>query len=138
MNMKHKQLTSARAALSCLVFAGCAFAHHAVQAQFDLDKPVTVTGIVTRMEWINPHSYLSLDAKGKDGKLHHWEFEMAGPGALRKAGLSRSDRGGIKSGDTVIVDAVLAKDGTDLGLIKDIKMSDGRVFTIWSSDPNAK
>ena len=137
MNMKYKRLTSARA-LSCLVFAGCAFAHHAVQAQFDLDKPVTVTGIVTRMEWINPHSYLSLDAKGADGKVHHWAFEMAGPGGLRKAGLSRSDRGGIKSGDTVIVDAVLAKDGTDSGLIKDIKMPDGRVFTIWSSDPNAK
>jgi len=135
--MKHKRVTSARA-LSFLVFAGCALAHHAVQAQFDLDKPVTVTGIVTRMEWINPHSYLSVDAKGANGKVHHWAFEMAGPGALRKAGLSRSERGGIKSGDVVTVDAVLAKDGTDSGLIKSIKMPDGRIFTIWSADPNAK
>lgn len=135
--MKHKLSTSGRA-LSFLIFAGCAFAHHAVQAQFDLDKPVTVTGVVTRIEWINPHSYLSVDAKGANGKVHHWAFEMAGPGALRKAGLSRSERGGIKSGDVVTVDAVLAKDGTDSGLIKDIKMPDGRVFTIWSSDPNAK
>ena len=136
MNMK-RQLTGARL-LSWLVFAGYAFAHHAVQAQFDLDKPVTVTGVVASMEWINPHSYLSLDAKGANGKVHHWAFEMAGPGALRKAGLSRSERGGVKSGDIVTVEAVLAKDGTDSGLLKSIKMPDGRVFTIWSADPNAK
>jgi hypothetical protein len=136
MKMK-QQLTGARV-LSCLLFAGCAFAHHAVQAEFDLDKPTTVTGVVTKMEWINPHSYLSIDATDSKGKVRHWAFEMAGPGALRKAGLSRSDRGGIKAGDTVTVHALLAKDGTNAGLLKDVKVPDGRVFTIWSSDPNAK
>lgn len=121
-----------------LLFAGQAFAHHAVQAQFDLDKPINVAGVVTKMEWINPHAYLSLDAKDSRGKVHHWAFEMAGPGALRKAGLSRAGRGGIKPGDMVTVNAVLSKDGTDSGLLKDIKVPDGRVFTIWSTDPNAK
>lgn len=128
---------AALAALSVFTVSS-AWAHHSVQAQFDLDKPVTVTGTVTKVEWINPHSYLYLDTKDESGKVTHWAFEMAGPGALRKAGLSRSDRGGLKAGDTVTVDAVRAKDGTDSGLIKDLKMPDGRVFTIWTQDPNAK
>ena len=120
-----------------LLAAGTAWAHHSVQAQFDLDKPFTVTGTVTKVEWINPHSYLYLD-QSESGKVTHWAFEMAGPGALRKAGLSRSDRGGLKVGDVVTVNGVRAKDGTDTGLIKDLKLPDGRVFTIWTNDPNAK
>jgi hypothetical protein len=135
--MKQK-LGGASVVLGLLFATVYASAHHSVQAQFDLDKPVTVTGVVTKVEWINPHSYLSLDAKDESGKVKHWAFEMAGPGALRKAGLSRADRGGLKAGDTVTVNGVLAKDGTDSGLIKDIKLPDGRVFTIWSNDPNAK
>ena len=122
-----------------LLFAGVpAAAHHSVQAQFDLEKPIKLTGVVTKVEWINPHSYLYLDVKDNAGKVKHWAFEMAGPGALRKAGLSRADRGGLKAGDTVGIDGVLAKDGTDSGLIKDITLPDGRKFTIWSDDPNAR
>lgn len=132
--MKHK--LGHVSAILCLAFAVQASAHHAVQAQFDLDKPVTVTGVVTKMEWVNPHSYLSLDAKDANGKVRHWAFEMAGPGALRKAGLSRSGNGGIKPGDVVTVNGVLAKDGSDTGLMKDVKLPDGRVYTIWSSDTN--
>ena len=111
-------------------------AHHSVQAEFDLSKPITVTGVVTKVEWINPHSYLYLDVTDGAGKVKHWSFEMAGPGALRKAGLSRADRGGLKVGDTVNVNGVLAKDGTDFALIKDVSLRDGRKFTIWSGDPS--
>jgi len=114
------------------------FAHHSVQAQFDVDKPFQVSGVVTKVEWINPHSYLFLDAKDDSGKVRHWAFEMAGPGALRKAGLSRADRGGLKAGDNVVVNGVLAKDGTDSGLVKTLTLPDGRVFTIWTNDPNAR
>jgi hypothetical protein len=122
-----------------LLFASVpALAHHSVQAQFDLNKPIKLTGVVTKVEWINPHSYLYLDVTDSGGKVKHWAFEMAGPGALRKAGLSRADRGGLKVGDTVGVDGVLAKDGTDSGLIKDLTLPDGRKFTIWTDDPNAK
>jgi hypothetical protein len=113
-------------------------AHHSVQAQFDLDKPIQLSGTVTKVEWINPHSYLFIDVKDSAGNVKHWAFEMAGPGALRKAGLSRADRGGLKPGDMITVNGVLAKDGTDSGLVKTITLSDGRVFTIWTDDPNAK
>jgi hypothetical protein len=118
--------------------AGPLLAHHSVQAQFDLDKPIELNGTVTKVEWINPHSYLFIDVKDASGKVKKWAFEMAGPGALRKAGLSRADRGGLKPGDAITVNGVLAKDGTDSGLVKSITMTDGRVFTIWTDDPNAK
>ena len=126
------------AVLGLLVSGVPVLAHHSVQAEFDLNKPITITGVVTKVEWINPHSYLYLDVKDDGGNMKHWAFEMAGPGALRRAGLSRADRGGLKAGDTITVNAVAAKDGTDAGLIKDVTLPDGRKFTIWTSDPNAK
>ena len=113
-------------------------AHHSVQAEFDLEKPVTISGKVTKVEWINPHAYLYMDVTDAKGAVKKWSFEMAGPGALRRAGLSRSDRGGLKAGDMITVNGILAKDGTDFGLVKNVKLPDGRVFTIWTDDPSAK
>lgn len=134
-----KQVTGGLIAVIGLLLSGMPVsAHHSVQAEFDLAKPLTMTGVVTKVEWINPHSYLYLDVKDDSGNVKHWAFEMAGPGALRRAGLSRADRGGLKAGDTITVNAVAAKDGTDAGLIKDVTLPDGRKFTIWTSDPNAK
>ena len=135
--MKHR-LDVGLAVFGWLLAGGSLWAHHSVQAQFDLQKPFTLTGVVTKVEWINPHSYLYLDVKDDSGRVKHWAFEMAGPGALRRAGLSRADRGGLKAGDTITVNGVLAKDGTDSGLIKELKLPDGRVFTIWAGDPNAQ
>lgn len=134
--MKHR--LGVMLAVFGLLAAVTAWAHHSVQAEFDLDKPFSITGTVTKVEWINPHSYLYLDQKDDNGKVTRWAFEMAGPGALRKAGLSRADRGGLKVGDVITVNGVRAKDGTDSGLVKDLKLPDGRVFTIWTNDPNAK
>ena len=134
-----KRVTFGLWVLPCLLLISLgAWAHHSVQAEFDLNKPLTMTGVVTKVEWINPHSYLYLDVKDENGNVKHWAFEMAGPGALRRAGLSRADRGGLKAGDTVTVNAVAAKDGSDAGLIRDVTLPDGRKFTIWTSDPNAK
>jgi DNA/RNA endonuclease YhcR with UshA esterase domain len=127
-----------KAILMLLVMALPVVAHHSVQAEFDLDKPITISGKVTKVEWINPHSYLYMDVNDDKGNVKHWSFEMAGPGALRRTGLSRSDRGGLKAGDMITVNGILAKDGSDFGLVKNVKLPDGRVFTIWTDDPNAK
>jgi hypothetical protein len=111
-----------------MVSPGATFAHHSVQAEFDVNKKFTVTGEIAKVEWINPHSYITIDAKDSSGKVERWAFEMAGPGALRKAGLSREDRGGLKPGDTVTITALAAKDGSTNGFLQEIKFPDGRVF----------
>ena len=118
-----------------LVSAGPAFAHHSVQAQFDIHKTFTVTGTVAKVEWINPHSYLTINVKDADGKVEKWAFELGGPGALRRAGMSREDRGGLKPGDEVTASGLAAKDGSTTGFLQELKLADGRVFK-FATDPN--
>jgi len=118
-----------------LMAAGAAWAHHSVQAQFDVHKTVVITGTVTKMEFINPHSYLTLNVKDADGKVQKWAFELGGPGALRKAGLSRADRGGPKPGDEVTATALAARDGSTSGFLQQLKLADGRVIK-FATDAN--
>jgi hypothetical protein len=118
-----------------LVLAGSASAHHSVQAQFDVHKTFTVTGTVSKVEWINPHSYLTLNVKDADGKVQKWAFELGGPGALRRAGMSREDRGGLKPGDEVTASGLASKDGSNSGFLQELKLADGRVFK-FAVDPN--
>jgi hypothetical protein len=118
-----------------LCSAGSALAHHSVQAEFDVNKKFTMSGSIVKVEWINPHSYITIDAKDATGKSERWAFEMAGPRALRKAGVSREDRGGLKLGDPVTITAFAAKDGSTTGFLQEIKFPDGRVFKL-STDAN--
>ena len=118
-----------------LVCAGPVFAHHSVQAQFDIHKTFTVSGTVAKVEWINPHSYLTINVKDADGKIQKWAFELGGPGALRRAGMSREDRGGLKPGDEVTASGLAAKDGSTTGFLQELKLADGRVFK-FAVDPN--
>ena len=117
------------------IFAGAASAHHSVQSQFDIHKTVTVSGTVSKIEWINPHSYLTLNVKDADGKMQKWAFELGGAGALRRAGMSRADRGGLKPGDEVTATALAARDGSNSGFLQELKIGDGRVFK-FTTDPN--
>ena len=123
------------ALLMGLMFAGAASAHHSVQSQFDIHKTVTVSGTVSKIEWINPHSYLTLNVKDADGKMQKWAFELGGAGALRRAGMSRADRGGLKPGDEVTATALAARDGSNSGFLQELKVGDGRVFK-FTTDPN--
>jgi hypothetical protein len=132
--MKYK-ISAAAILLGMALAAIPAFAHHAVQAEFDFDKPVAVKGTIAKIEWINPHSYLSIDVKDASGKVTRWAFELVGPGGLRKAGLSREDRGGLKPGQEIGVSGFASKDGSNSGFAKDLTLPDGRTVTIWSKDP---
>lgn len=123
------------ALLMGLMSAGAALAHHSVQSQFDIHKTVTVSGTVSKIEWINPHSYLTLNVKDADGKMQKWAFELGGAGALRRAGMSRADRGGLKPGDEVTATALAARDGSNSGFLQELKVSDGRTFK-FTTDAN--
>jgi Family of unknown function (DUF6152) len=115
--------------------AAPAFAHHSVQAEFDIHKSITVTGTIVKVEWINPHSYITVNAKDADGKVQRWGFELGGGGVLRKAGLSREDRGGMKPGDQVTIKALAAKDGSSNGFLQELTLPDGRVIK-FTADAN--
>ena len=136
--MNHKLrnvLVSTALSVLVLLSARASSAHHSVQAQFDIHKTFTVSGTVAKVEWINPHSYLTINVTGADGKVQKWAFELGGPGALRRAGMSREDRGGLKPGDEVTASGLAAKDGSTTGFLQELKLADGRVFK-FAADPN--
>jgi hypothetical protein len=118
-----------------LISAGQAFAHHSVQAQFDIHKTFTVSGTVAKVEWINPLSYLTVNVNDAACKFQKWVFELGGPGALRRAGMSWEDRGGWRPGDEVTASGLAAKDGSTTGFLQELKLADGRAFK-FAADPN--
>jgi len=92
-----------------LLLAGVpAGAHHALIAQFALDKSITLRGTVTKMEWVNPHPWIHMDVKGADGRVENWAIETGSPQRLVKAGLKKTD---FKAGTEIIVGGFAAKDG---------------------------
>jgi hypothetical protein len=104
-----------------------ALAHHSAIAEYDLEKPVKVTGTVTRVEWTNPHIWFYVDVKNADGTVTNWGFSGAPPGVLQRRGISR---GSMKPGDLVVVQGFRAKDGSSNGSGDAVTFSDGRrVFT---------
>ncbi|MBI4887614.1 MAG: hypothetical protein HY824_11025 [Acidobacteria bacterium] len=89
---------------------GRVLAHHSFAAEFDASKPVKVTGVVTKVEWTNPHIWFFMDVKGEDGTVANWGFEMASPSQLLRAGWKRTS---MKVGDVVAVEASRARDGSN-------------------------
>ena len=81
-------------------------AHHSFDAEFDRNKPVTVTGVVTRVDWFNPHAHVFVDVKDESGRIVNWDFELAGPNGLMRRGWRRDS---LKPGDTVTVAGYMAK-----------------------------
>jgi hypothetical protein len=102
--------------------AGLAFGHHSFSAQYDASKPITLHGIVTRLEWTNPHAGLYLDVIDGSGKVTAWEFELGSPNGLRSAGWTRNS---LRPGQEVTVRAFPAKDGSHLGNAFSIQLADG-------------
>ena len=111
-------------------------AHHAFSAEFDSTKPIKFEGVLTQVEWINPHAMLHLEVTNHDGSKAVWIFQTTGAGALRQKGLARASQGGLAVGETYTISGFAAKNGKSQGFIKTLKMPDGRVITMWFGDPN--
>jgi hypothetical protein len=99
-------------------------AHHSPSAIFDMGKRVAVTGTLTRIDWVNPHIVVAMDAKTDGGKIDHWTFESNPPSWYRSVGLARADFAKAV-GQTVTVEAVRARDGTLYGYMQKITLPDG-------------
>ena len=110
------------------------FSHHSFSAQFDASKAIRLKGVLTKVEWGNPHIYFYLDVKDEDGKAINWTFEGGSPTALSRRGFKRND---IKLGDTIIVDGYRARDGSRLVDAKRIALSNGRIISGVSGDNGA-
>jgi hypothetical protein len=122
-------------AVLALVTIAPALAHHSPSAIFDMAKPIAVTGTLTRIDWINPHIVITMDAKGEGGKVDHWTFESNPPSWYRSVGLARIDFAKAV-GHTVTVEGMRARDGTLFGYMRKIKMPDGTSLELVNSaDP---
>jgi hypothetical protein len=133
---------SVKVNLALAVFALCLavmpmLAHHSVEGQADTDKMVTIQGVVTKMEWVNPHARLWVDTSNADGTVSSWEMELPAPNALkiRNVGIDF-----VKQGDQVTVTVCRAKDGSRLGSALTLTTPDGRVlnFPRWGMPANSK
>ena len=98
-------------------------AHHSFSAEFDADKQVTLMGTITKMEWVNPHSWLHIDVKEPDGTVVSWAIEFGLPQSLYRRGWRQSD---LPFGVEVTVEAYLAKDGTPTANAFNVTLPDGR------------
>lgn len=107
-------------------------AHHSFAAEYDGNKPITVTGTVTKVEWTNPHARIYVDVKDDKGVVTNWNFELGGPLQLNRLGWKRDS---VKAGDQVKVDGYLAKDGSKMANARNVVFADGRkVFAGSSGD----
>jgi hypothetical protein len=95
-------------------------AHHSFSAEYDSKKQVTLKGIVTKVEWMNPHVYFYLDVTDDAGNITNWSFEMGPPNGLERSGWTRNT---MKVGDEVVVDGTLAKDGSKQANARSVTMA---------------
>ena len=120
-----KRLSLFGAAAAFLLAATTASAHHAFSAQFDESKPVTLRGILTKMEMTNPHGWIHMDVKSPEGKIVNCAIETNNSNALVRAGLRKTD---FVPGSEIIVQGFLAKNGTPTLNGRSVKFADGRDF----------
>ena len=109
-------------------------AHHAFAAEFDSNQPITLRGSVTRVEWINPHTWIHLDVKDSSGKVIEWMIEGGTPNTLLRRGV---DKNSLPAGTEIVVEGYRAKNGTNRANGRDLTLPNGRKLFLGSSGTGA-
>jgi hypothetical protein len=109
---------------------GTAWAHHSFQAEYDADRPITLTGTVTLLEWTNPHARLYIDAPDENGEIVHWDFELGPPNGLMRQGWRRDS---LVPGTVVTVSGFRSRKEEHVANARTVKLSDGREVFAGSS-----
>jgi hypothetical protein len=131
MNPLRTKLFSVIAGAAFVVAAAVpVFAHHSFAAEFDAKRPVKLRGTVTKMEWINPHSWIHIDVKTPDGKVEKWMVEGGAPNALLRRGWNKAS---LPAGTEILVEGFQAKDGALRANGRDITFPDGKKLFVGSS-----
>jgi hypothetical protein len=122
----------ALASLGVVIAAAPVWAHHSFAAQFDDKAPVTIKGTLSKMEWLNPHTWIHVDVKEPDGKVVTWAIEGATPNSLLRRGLRQSD---FPNGVELEVHGYKAKNGSPVASGEKLTFTDGRNFYLGASEP---
>jgi hypothetical protein len=122
-------------ASAALLFAGPAAGHHSFAAEFDIKRPVKLRGIVTRMDWMNPHCWIRIAVKDADNKVVTWMVEGGSPNALLRLGFNKS---ALPPGSEIVVEGFQAHDGSNRAVGQFVAFADGRKLFLGGSAPGAQ
>ena len=131
------KLAGFAAAIGFFLATGTVIAHYSFAAEFDANKSFNLKGVVTKIEWANPHTYFYIDVTEASGKVANWGMEMGSPNALMRQGWTRNT---LKVGDLVTVEGSLAKDGSQIGNARMVILASSgkRLFAASSQEDSAQ